>query len=103
MDWGMVGSMGENLYRGRGAHGPDVRAGLKILCSDCGAMNFVAINSSTCSYTLYCKACGAELRLFIRRSRPASFAPPSAISSTGAEASRRNGARRIEEAIAIAA
>jgi hypothetical protein len=63
----------------------------------------VAINNATCSYTLYCKSYGAELRLFIRRSRPASFSPPSAISSTGADVSRSNSARRIEEAVAIAA
>jgi len=99
----MVGNMGENLSRGRGAHGLNTHAGLKISCPDCGALNFVAINSATCNYTLYCKACGAEMRLFIRRSRPASFAPPTAISSTGADTSRGNGTRRMEEAIAMAA
>ena len=62
----------------------------------------MAINSATCNYTLYCKACGAEMRLFIRRSRPASFAPPSAISTTGAERSGKHVSRREEEAIAMA-
>ena len=95
--------MGENLSRGRGAHGPNTHVRLKISCPDCGAQNFAAINSATCSYTLYCKACGAEMRLFIRRSRPASFAPPSAISSTRAEGSGKYVSRREEEAIAIAA
>jgi len=99
----MVGSMGENLSRGRGAHGPKTHVRLKISCPDCGAQNFVTINSATCSYTLYCKACGAEVRLFIRRSRPASFAPPSAISTTRAEGSGKYVSRREEEAIAIAA
>jgi len=99
----MVGSMGENLSRGRSAHGTNTHVGLKISCPDCGAQNFVAINSATCSYTLYCKACGAEMRLFIRRSRPASFAPPSAISTTGEERSGKYVSRREEEAVAMAA
>jgi hypothetical protein len=95
--------MGATLSGRRGVHGLNTHVGLKISYPDCDAMNFVAINRSTCSYTLYCKACGAELRLFMRRSRPASFALPSAISSTRAERSGKYVSRREEEAIAIAA
>ncbi len=84
-------------------HGLNTHVGLKISCPDCGAHNFVAINSAPCSYTLYCNACGAEVRLFMRRSRPASFAPPSAISTTGEERSGKYVSRREEEAVAMAA
>lgn len=56
---------------------------LKILCPDCGEMNIVTITPSTCSYTTFCRRCGAVLRLNVRRSRPSSFAPPSSVPSSG--------------------
>ena len=76
-------------------------AELKILCPDCGTMNIITINRSTCNYTLYCKGCGAELRLFLRRSRPASFAPPSAISSARTDVSSEHFPRRGEKSVAV--
>ena len=78
-----------------------MHAELKILCSDCGTMNIVTINRSTCNYTLYCIGCGAELRLFLRRSRPASFAPPSAISSARTDASSEHFLKRGEKSVAV--
>ncbi len=54
----------------------DMYAELIILCPECGAMNTVNINPSTLVQTAFCKECGAELRIVLARSRPASFAPP---------------------------
>lgn len=39
-------------------------------------MNAITISPTTCNYKKFCKECGAELRLVLRRSRPALFAPP---------------------------
>ena len=77
-----------------------MHAELKILCSDCGTINIIAINRSTSYYTVYCKGCGAELRLFLRRPRPASFAPPSAISSAITDASSKHFPKRGEKSVA---
>ena len=78
-----------------------IHAELKTLCPDCGTTNIVTINRSTCNYTSYCKGCGAELRLFLRRPRPASFAPPSAISSARTDASSRHFPKRGEKSVAV--
>ena len=78
-----------------------MHAELKIHCPDCGTTNIITINRSTCNYTLYCKECGAELRLFLRRSRPASFTPPSAISSARTDASSKHFPKRGEKSVAV--
>jgi len=44
---------------------------LTILCPECGEMNTVNVDPSTQVQTASCKECGAELRLILRRSRPA--------------------------------
>jgi uncharacterized protein (DUF983 family) len=51
-------------------------AELKIMCPKCGEMNTVNIIPSILVQTAFCKKCGAELHLIVKRSRPASFAPP---------------------------
>jgi ribosomal protein S27E len=76
-------------------------AELKILCPDCGTTNTITINHSTSNYTLYCKGCGAELRLFLRRPRPASFAPPSAISSARTDVSSKHFPKSGEKSVAV--
>ena len=53
----------------------DMNAELKILCPECGAMNVVYIDPSTHVQTAFCKECGAEIHLILKRSRPASFVP----------------------------
>ena len=54
----------------------DMQEELKILCPECDAMNTVNVDPSTLFQTAFCKECGAELRIVLARSRPASFAPP---------------------------
>lgn len=76
-------------------------AELKIICPDCGTSNSITINHSTSNYTLYCKGCGAELRLFLRRPRPASFAPPSAISAARTDSSSKHPPRNGEKSVAV--
>ena len=49
---------------------------VKIMCQKCGAMNTVDIAPSALVQTAFCRECGAELHLIVKRSRPASFAPP---------------------------
>jgi hypothetical protein len=53
----------------------DMHAELKILCSECGAMNTVNVDPSFHVQTAFCRDFGAELHLILQRSRPASFAP----------------------------
>lgn len=78
-----------------------MHAELKIICPDCGTTNTITINRSTSNYTLYCKGCGAELRLFLRRPRPASFAPPSAISSARTDVSSKHLPKDGEKSVAV--
>jgi len=54
----------------------DMYTELKILCPECGAMKTVNVDPSTLFQTAFCKECGAELHLILKRGRPESFAPP---------------------------